>query len=149
MPVHPVDAMTQELTQWIAEVRTLQCQLADTRKERDQAYNSAANWRRLYENEAHQRRQESEQFQAQLAELQRHIQQAAADQLAHQQNLATVNSLPGFQQQLDTLVAECQRLTQALEAERKAHAQTRQSLTSALGDTFDLIKAASPASLVQ
>ena len=48
--------MSQDLTQWIAEVRTLQRQLADTQKERDQAYNSAANWRRHYETEARQRR---------------------------------------------------------------------------------------------
>lgn len=139
--------MTQELTQWITEVRTLQRQLADTRKERDQAYNSAANWRRLYENEAQQRRQETEQFQAQIAELQRQVHQAEASRLAYSQTLSAADSLPSFQDQLNALVADCQRLSQALEAEQQAHAQTRQSLTSALGDTFDLIKAAAPPAL--
>ncbi|MBE9159952.1 hypothetical protein IQ265_24435 [Nodosilinea sp. LEGE 06152] len=129
--------MSQDLTQWITEVRTLQRQLADTQKERDQAYNSAANWRRLYETEARQRREETAEFQSQLEALQ---QQLAAAPAIEASDLSGVNSLQGLQQHLDGLVQRCQELTDRLEAERQAHAQTRQTLTAALGDTFDALK---------
>jgi chromosome segregation ATPase len=135
--------MTQDVTQWIAEVRTLQRQLADTRKERDQAYNSAANWRRLYDNEARQRRQETEQFQTQIESLQQLLQQqtqAESDRHTQLQGLETAPSLNTLQDQLDALVSQCHSLTQQLDAERQAHAQTRQTLTAALGDTFDMLK---------
>lgn len=135
--------MNQDLTQWIAEVRTLQRQLADTRRERDQAYNSAANWRRLYENEACQRRQEAEQHQADLAEI---TQQLLDQQRAHHeaqtlaQQLGQADSLNDLQTHLTALVQRCQQLTESLEGERRAHTNTRQSLTAALGDTFDMLK---------
>lgn len=127
-----------DLTQWIAEVRTLQRQLADTQKERDQAYNSAANWRRLYETEARQRREESAEFQAQIEALRQSLSVSPAAALG--QDLAAVDSLQGLQQYLEGLVQRCQELTQLLETEKQAHSQTRQTLTSALGDTFDALK---------
>lgn len=129
--------MSQDLTQWITEVRTLQRQLADTQKDRDQAYNSAANWRRLYETEARQRREETAEFQSQLEALQ---QQLAASPVTEASDLTGVNSLQDLQQHLNGLVQRCQELTQRLEAEQQAHAKTRQTLTSALGDTFDALK---------
>lgn len=135
--------MSQDLTQWIAEVRTLQRQLADTRRERDQAHNSAANWRRLYENEARQRRQEAEQHQAQMADMPQRIleqQQAHHEVQTVAEGLGQATSLSDLQTQLTALVQRCQRLTESLEAERCAHAHTRQSLTAALGDTFDMLK---------
>ena len=135
--------MSQDLTQWIAEVRTLQCQLADARRERDQAHNSAANWRRLYENEARQRRQDAEQYQAEIAQInQRLLEQQRAQ--AEAQHLVTemeqADSLSGLQDQLSALVQRCQRLTQSLDAERHSHQSTRQALTAALSDTFDILK---------
>lgn len=129
--------MSQDLTQWITEVRTLQRQLADTQKERDQAYNSAANWRRLYETEARQRREEAADFQAQIDTLQQRLNADPGAVL--ERDLSTVNSLQGLQQRLDGLVQQCQDLTQLLQAEQAAHAQTRQTLTAALGDTFDAL----------
>ncbi len=130
--------MSQDLTQWITEVRTLQRQLADTQKERDQAYNSAANWRRLYETEARQRREEAAEFQSQIDALQHRLDADPGAVL--EKDLSTVNSLQGLQQRLDGLVQQCQDLAQQLQAEQSAHAQTRQTLTAALGDTFDALK---------
>jgi len=48
--------MSQNVTQWLAEIQALKQQLADAQQEREQAYTSAANWQRLYETEAQQRR---------------------------------------------------------------------------------------------
>ncbi|QQE65418.1 hypothetical protein GFS31_21060 [Leptolyngbya sp. BL0902] len=135
--------MSQDITQWIAEVKTLQHQLADARRERDQAHNSAANWRRLYENEARQRRQEAEQQQAQIVELSQRLldqQRAQTEAQTFVQSLERADSLSGLQDQLTALVERCQKLTQSLEAERTAHNHTRHTLTAALGDTFDMIK---------
>jgi chromosome segregation ATPase len=135
--------MSQELTQWIAEVRTLQRQLADTRKERDQAYNSAANWQRLYETEARQRREETESLRSQVRILRGQLQQAEAkgravnNEVRHQ--LESVDSADRGQAQLEALMARCQELTNQLEAEKEAHAKTLKSLTAALGDTFDTL----------
>ena len=127
-----------DLTQWIVEVRTLQRQLADTQKDRDQAYNSAANWRRLYETEARQRREESTEFQTQIETLRQSLLASPVADLG--QDLAAADSLQGLQQRLEGLVQRCQELTQLLEAEKQAHSQTRQTLTAALGDTFDALK---------
>ena len=127
-----------DLTQWIAEVRTLQRQLADTQKDRDQAYNSAANWRRLYETEARQRREESTEFQTQIEALRQSL--LAPPVAALDQDLAPADSLQGLRQRLEGLAQRCQELTQLLEAEKQAHSQTRQTLTAALGDTFDALK---------
>lgn len=135
--------MSQDLTQWIAEVRTLQRQLADTRRERDQAHNSAANWRRLYENEARQRRQEAEQHQTHIANLTRQLAEQQRPQTEAQalaQDLNQADSLPNLQTQLTALVQRCQQLTEALDHERQTHENTRQALTEALGDTFDMLK---------
>jgi chromosome segregation ATPase len=143
--------MSQDLTQWIAEVRTLQRQLADTRKERDQAHNSAANWRRLYETEARQRRQETAQLYEQIQRLQAQLQQVSDSQGSGQaarkdilEKLTTADSLNTLQSQLDALVTRCQELTEQLQAEQQAHAKTRQSLTAALGDAFDTLKPDAP-----
>ncbi|MEO1069994.1 MAG: hypothetical protein AAFW95_12890 [Cyanobacteria bacterium J06638_6] len=130
--------MSPDLTQWIAEVRTLQQQLADTQADRDQAYNSAANWRRLYETEARQRREEAADFQAQVEAFQRQL--SAAPGQVIETALADADSLQELQQQLDGLVQRCQELTQRLQDEQQAHNQTRQTLTAALGDTFDALK---------
>jgi septal ring factor EnvC (AmiA/AmiB activator) len=130
--------MSQDLTQWIAEVRTLQQQLADTQKDRDQAYNSAANWQRLYETEARQRREEAAVFQTQIEALQQQLREDP--RRAIEQDLAAATSLQNLQERLDGLVQRCQDLTQRLQAEQAAHAHTRQTLTAALGDTVDALK---------
>lgn len=135
--------MSQDITQWIAEVKTLQHQLADARRERDQAHNSAANWRRLYENEARQRRHEAEQHQADIVELTQRLldqQRAKTETQILAAGLEHADSLSGLQDQLTALVQRCQKLTQSLEAERHAHDHTRHTLTAALGDTFDVMK---------
>lgn len=135
--------MAQELTQWIAEVRTLQRQLADTCKERDQAYNSAANWQRLYETEARQRREETAHLRSQVQTLRAQLQQAekaggaVSEELRHE--LEAADSLNGLESQLQSLVVRCQELTNQLDAEKAAHAKTLKSLTAALGDAFDTL----------
>lgn len=122
-----------DLTEWIAEVQRLQQQMAELRQQRDQAYNSAANWQRLYDREAQQRRQETAALQTQLA------------QVSHPSPpLAAPGTLPSPEEQIQALTIQCQQLRQALETERQAHEQTRLSLTMALGEALDQWKQQTP-----
>ena len=70
--------MTQDVRQWLAEIKTLQQKLTETQKERDEAYASAANWRNLYETEAKQRRTESRLAQQAIGSLKEELQSLQA-----------------------------------------------------------------------
>ncbi|MEW6497615.1 MAG: hypothetical protein AB1589_34700, partial [Cyanobacteriota bacterium] len=65
--------MSNDVTQWLTEIKQLKQQLADTISDRDSAYESAANWRQLYTNEAQQRRTETRLAQEQLESLKAQI----------------------------------------------------------------------------
>ncbi len=56
---------------------------------------------------------------------------------AIQQEIAQLGSLEELQSKLITVIIERDRLLQALKIEQDNHAQTRQSLTTALGDAID------------
>ncbi len=127
--------MSQDLTEWIAEVRRLQQQVGELRQQRDQAYNSAANWRRLYDREAQQRR------------LAAALPIQAAPEPHPSPPGMDPDPLPSPtspEDQIQALKVQCQQLSQALEAERHAHEQTRLSLTMALGEALDQWKQQAP-----
>ncbi|HEY9880168.1 MAG TPA: hypothetical protein V6D29_17060 [Leptolyngbyaceae cyanobacterium] len=136
--------MPHDVTQWLAEIRTLQRQLADTQKERDQAYASAANWRKLYETEARQRRTEAEAMRSQLKALEADLASAKNNNSPFNPAALEQDAYGDPKESLESRLQEalrlCQTLTQQLEAEKTAHALTRQTLTTALGDTFDMLK---------
>ena len=141
--------MTQDVRQWLAEIKTLQQKLVEARQERDEAYTGASNWRKLYETEAQQRRTEAnlarrtvEALHIELQELQRSPQPSTdgtPDQLTllkqHLEHLEPSE----LKQKLVEVLLERDRLTQELKAEQEKHAQTRKGLTTALGDTVDLL----------
>lgn len=147
--------MTQDVRQWLTEIKNLQQQLAVVQQEREQAYTAAANWRTLYETEARQRRGEAEQARKTIAQLQRQLQnkqsalaevseraselpkftQLADDvQATYQQRLQQWSGEENLKQQLWQAWFQIDQLAQALAAEQAAHVQTRHDLTTALGD---------------
>ncbi|MCU0524223.1 MAG: hypothetical protein MUF72_05310 [Elainella sp. Prado103] len=135
--------MTQ-VQQWLAEIKGLQQKLAEVQQEREQAYASAANWCHLYEVESKQRRAEAEAFQATIELLQAELSSyQATDPMAEnygaivQQQVERWQSTEELKLQLMQVLMERDQLLQSLEAERQAHHQTRQDLTTALGDTMD------------
>ncbi|WP_416666350.1 hypothetical protein [Egbenema bharatensis] len=140
--------MTQDVKQWLTEIKLLQQKVADAQQEREEAYASAANWRNLYETEAKQRRAEVnlaqqtiESLTAKLQELQTLPSSEPQGEVvetiqAEVEQLQDVEALKEF---LIRALSECDRLTRALTAEQLSHAQTRKELTSALGDTMDLL----------
>jgi hypothetical protein len=138
--------MTQDIRQWLAEIKALQQKLVEVQQEREQAYASASNWRNLYETEARQRRAEAEVAQATIAELQAQLdtQQPPAPSAANyeatlRQQVAQWQTIDQLQSQLLQVLLERDQLVLSLQTEQQAHEQSRQDLTTALGDTMELL----------
>ena len=139
--------MTYDVSQWLAEIKTLKQQLAEATQDREQAHASAANWRQLYETEAQQRRSEFHLAQQTIESLKQQLQQlqarspelpeAALTELWAQAD--QLHSVPELRQKLVAALADRDRLLQGLQTEQTDHAQTRKSLTMALGDAIDLL----------
>jgi DNA repair exonuclease SbcCD ATPase subunit len=137
-------AMSQNVSQWLDEIKGLKQRLSAAQQEREEAYASAINWQRLYETEAQQRRIEAETARQTIAALQQELQQFKGDpaqtQARIQANVDRLNSEVEVRSRLVQALAECDRLAQALETEQTNHIQTRKSLTTALGDAIDALK---------
>ncbi len=141
--------MTQDVRQWLAEIRNLQQKLTEANRERDEAFASAANWRELYETEAKQRRTEARLSQQAIEVLQVELQQRggqvegtnlpAATTATHLDRVNHFTSMEELRQAFLQALLECDRLQQALATEQKNHDQTRQELTLALGDAVDVL----------
>jgi chromosome segregation ATPase len=140
--------MSNDVTQWLAQIKALKQQLADSVSDRDAAYESAANWRQLYTNEAQQRRTEARLAQEQIETLKAQIQQLQGDSSrlkaddpeaasAIEQEVAQLQTLEELKAKLKEVLAERDRLMDALKIEQTNHAQTRKSLTAVIGDTID------------
>ncbi len=138
--------MTQEVTQWIAEVRSLQRQVVELQQARDQAYASSDNLRRLYEAEAQQRRRDVaiytekiKRLQQALAAFQSPPDEGAGRLATEIESIQSNQSVAQLQRQLIATTKQREQLKAMLETEQADHAQTRQSLTTALGDAVDLL----------
>jgi uncharacterized coiled-coil DUF342 family protein len=142
--------MTQDVRPWLNEIQGLQEKLAAAHQERDEAYASAANWRRLYECEANQRRADTTLAQQTIDALKMQLQQMQT--LPPETETDNAMLLKQLQQELEQLqhpeelkaallkaLLECDRMARRLQAEQMAHAQTRKTLTAALGDTVQML----------
>lgn len=141
--------MTQDIRQWLAEIKLLQQKIAVTQQERDEAYGSATNWRSLYETEAKQRRTEANLAKQAIDSLRNQLQTLretpplngsrpdALDAIQHE--VEQLDNVDELKTMLIQALLECDRLSQALRVERSAHSQTRKGLTTALGDTVNML----------
>ncbi len=138
--------MSEELTQWLVEIRTLKQKLAEAQTERDAANESAANWRKLYTKEAEQRRTDVKLAQEQIEILKAKIlEQGSSVQSSDRpitlepipQKVEQIGTVQELQAKLQQIIIERDRLLQALKTEQANHAQTRRSLTSVIADTID------------
>ncbi len=143
---------SENIAQWLAEVRSLQKQIASLKQEREQAYQSAENWRKLYESEAQQRRRDAAVNRQKMDKLEQaltHNQTLLPSEVAQtdQRSLPSLQvsdalssqSIETIKRQLTAAQQQCDQLVRSLQAEEKSHEQTRESLTAALGDTVDLL----------
>jgi len=140
--------MSNELTQWLVEIKALRQQLADSFSDRDAAHESADKWRQLYNNEAQQRRTEARLVQQQLETLKSQIRQIQGEALtaksddsqamsAIDQELAQLETVEDLKAKLKEIMLERDRLIDALKTEQASHAQTRKNLTAVIGDTME------------
>ncbi len=140
--------MSQDVVKWLAEIQQLRQQLTEAQRERDAAYASADNWRKLYETEAQQRRTEGNLNRQTIETLRQELQQwqqrpttgaAEIDPASAQQEVNALQTTAELQAKLLEVWVERDRLVYALQQEQANHAQTRKSLTTALGDTIDML----------
>lgn len=140
--------MSNDITQWLVEIKALKQQLADAISDREAAHESAANWRQLYTNEAQQRRTEAKLAQQQIKALNAQIHQLQEEKSrlkaddpdaasAIEQEVTQLQSVEELRAKLKEVMRERHSLVDALKLEQATHAQTRKSLTSVIGDTID------------
>lgn len=134
-----------EIVGWLNEVKNLQQQLQSARDSEAAAHASADNWRKRYEIEAEQRRYETESMQQTIAQLRSELErvktlpQASQSDPALAQIVAQLQTVPDLQAKLSEVWTERNQLAEDLKAEQADHALTRKNLTTALGDTVDLL----------
>ena len=141
--------MSQEVSQWIAEIQALREQMAEALRDRDTALETATKWSELYNREAEQRRTEAKLSQEMIETLKAEIQQLKAgitlktddslDVAAISQEVEQLQTVGELQRKLIEVTINCEKLTKALKTEQENHANTRQSLTTALSDMVDLL----------
>lgn len=140
--------MSNEITQWLAQIKELKQQLSEIQRDLADAHASADNWRQLYNTEAQQRRTESKLAQQQVENLKselRHIKgetpvvpvDEAEAASAIEQELASLETSEELKIKLKEVMIERDRLIETLKIEQSNHAQTRKSLTAVIGDTID------------
>lgn len=136
----------QNISAWLAEIQSLQQQIAELKQERSQAYASADNWRNAYDAEAQQRRRDTQMYQDKISQLERTLtemqaaKQASDDvSAAELSRLESGQSVEQLRRQLVVARRECEQLKSQLHTEQAEHSNTRESLTAALGDAVDLL----------
>lgn len=141
-----------DVVQWLNEIQDLKRQLQAAQQSEAAANASADNWRKRYEIEAQQRRQEVESMQQTLDQLQfdpskesiqqnppRSIDAEPIFSSEIEQKIAHLDTVDELKAQLIEVWSERDRLAQALEREKAEHVQTRQNLSMALGDAVDML----------
>ncbi len=149
--------MIQDITPWLNEIKALQQKIVELQTELNAAQDSASQWRQLYNTEAQQRRNETQQSQeiidnlkTKLQKLQKGFSSVKGDggetlttieqQIEHLQTLTEFKAkIIETIQERDRAVEQVQKLTTALKQEQTNHADTRKSLTNALADAVDIL----------
>lgn len=133
--------MSQEVVGWLNEVKDLQRQVKAAKAAEQSAHASIDNWRKRYEIEAEQRRTETLALQKTIAEL-----RAEVDRLKNppqvtevQGEIAQLQTVEELRSKLAEVWSDRNQLAEDLKAEQLSHAQTRNNLTTALGDTVDML----------
>lgn len=138
--------MSEEVMQWLAEIRTLKQELAQAESDRNAAMESAAHWRKLYNIEARQRREEareareeSQRLQARLAEFDEEARSVSVEDLdaSIRAEIAALETPEALKERLMAVIQERDRALETLKTEQENHIETRRSLTAVIGDTID------------
>ena len=148
--------MAQDVRQWLDEIKRLKQQLTQVQRDRDSAIDSANQWRQLYSTEAQQRREDAKRGQEMIAHLRSQLEQLQQkfsvpqkeilSKVAINREIGRLTSEDELKAKLVEVMLERDRareqvrqLGESLEREKASHLETRNSLTTALGDTVDLL----------
>ena len=142
--------MSNDLRQWLTQIKELKQQLADSIRDRDAADESAANWRQLYNTEAQQRRTETRLAQQQIENLKAQIWQLQGESTklpsdtseatsVIEEELTKLQTVEELRAKLKEVMLECDLLAEALKTEQTNHAQTRKSLTAVFVSQLKII----------
>lgn len=138
--------MSDDITQWLEEIKSLKQKITNLEQERETAQASADNWRQLYNTEAQQRRIEAKAAQQQLESLKEQVRQLPRGSLLVKSDnqdtpvraeAAALSSIEELRLHLSDILEERDRLYSSLKLEQDNHTQTRKSLTAVIGDTVD------------
>lgn len=138
--------MSDDITQWLEEIKSLKQKITNLEQERETAQASADNWRQLYNTEAQQRRIEAKAAQQQLESLKEQVRQLPGGSLLVKSDnqdtpvraeAAALSNIEELRLHLSDILEERDRLYSSLKLEQDNHAQTRKSLTAVIGDTVD------------
>lgn len=139
--------MSEDVINWLNEIRQLKQQISDLQKERDELNSSANKWRDLYSQEAKQRRSETRIAQEEQAHLKKEIDQLqrrltpslqGADSIVFlQEELSGLTTPEALRHKLIEVIAQRNQALEALKQEQINHDQTRKSLTAVISDTVD------------
>jgi hypothetical protein len=111
---------------------TFQSPLERLHSDLQHAREDASKWRRRYEVEAQQRRNETEVADKTIHDLRAELLQLC--QLGA--SVRPVSRSASVNSELATLRQECDQLTEALAQEQQQHAKTRENLINALGEVL-------------
>ena len=138
---------SQQVLQWLNEVKFLQQQVRDLTIELSTAQQSADSWRSRYETEGQQRRTDITTRQDQINKLQTEIAQLRTqpefsttlsdDAIVLQIN--GINSMTALQGKLFEVWTDRDNVLAALKKEQLAHEKTKKDLTMALADAMDVL----------
>jgi predicted RNase H-like nuclease (RuvC/YqgF family) len=134
--------MSQEVVGWLKEIKNLQQQVKAAQVSEQSAHASADNWRKRYEIEAGQRRDEVQTLQATIAQLKAELDRAQnplASEMEVESSIAQIQTVPELQAKLIEVWSDRNQLAQDLETEQVNHIETRKSLTTALGDAVEML----------
>ena len=155
--------MTKDITPWFNEIKALQQKIVELQIELNATENTASKWRQLYNTEAQQRRNETQQSQEHIDHLKTKVQELQKGfssvkddgdesltiiekQIEDLQTLDECKAkIIEVCQERDHLIEKVQELTEALQQEQTSHGDTRRSLTNALSDTVNLLAKAKAA----
>lgn len=139
--------MSEEVVQWLEEIRSLQSQLTEAQRDREAAQASADHWRELYNTEARQRRSEAKAaqeaiavFEQELSDRKPPIMPPSLDppkMTTFAAELAPLKTEEQLRKKLVESLHERDRAREALRQEQENHRHTRQNLTAVIGDTMD------------
>ncbi|KAM3095883.1 hypothetical protein ACKFKG_08695 [Phormidesmis sp. 146-35] len=141
--------MSDQVVQWLNEIKELKQRLQEAQDAQNAANASADNWRKRYETEAQQRRTEAMLTRQTIAALTAEVNhlkslpQPSADtpilSSSIERSIDALQTIEELKLKLLEVWSERDRLAQDLKIEQANHVQTRKNLTTALGDTVDML----------